>query len=93
MFNKIAENVLFCNLGPKLAQTGGANSINTNFLWIFLNALGLLLIKILLVQISYNIVVPRILASYNVNMSKYRPLNFIEALFLVILINNLFSRF
>jgi hypothetical protein len=93
MFSKMSENMLFC-WGPKMYnQTGGGNSFNTNGAFIFLVGLIIFFIKVLLVQISYNIVVPRLLSSYNVNMMRYRPLSFVEAIFLVILFNNLFSRF
>jgi hypothetical protein len=48
---------------------------------------------VLLVMISYNIVVPRILESYSVDMQRFRTISFLESIFLVILFNNLFSRF
>ena len=95
MFSKISENMLFC-WGPTMYnQKGGSmNSFGyNNGAFIFIVGLILFFIKVLLVQISYNIVMPRILSSYNVNMMRYRPLSFIEAIFLVILFNNLFSRF
>ena len=94
MFSKMSENMLFC-WGPKMYnQSGGSlNSMGSNSAFIFCVSLVLFFIKVLLVQISYNIVAPRLLSSYNINMMRYRPLSFIEAIFLVILFNNLFSRF
>ena len=94
MFSKISENMLFC-WGPTMYnQKGGSmNSFGNSGVFLFVVGLILFFIKVLLVQISYNIVVPRLLSSYNINMMRYRPLSFVEAIFLVILFNNLFSRF
>lgn len=81
----------------KKAQSmiGGAiagTNAGTGFL-LFIITLAMFFIKVLLVMISYNIVIPRILDTYSVDMSRWRPLTFLEAIFLVILFNNLFSRF
>ena len=93
MITKVLENFLFNYKNYKL-QKGGNNSLEagSNILIFFISLL-LLLIKSLLVMISYNYVVPRILNTYNVNLTKYRPIIFSEAILLVILFNNLFSKF
>jgi hypothetical protein len=75
--------------GAAVAAEGSSG----NGFMLFLITLCLFLIKVLLVMISYNIVVPRILESYSVDMNKFRPITFLESIFLVILFNNLFSRF
>ena len=93
MITKVLENFLF-NYKNYHIQKGGNNSLDTGSnILIFFISLLLLLIKSLLVMISYNYVIPRILNTYNVNLTKYRPIIFSEAILLVILFNNLFSKF
>ena len=101
MFSSLVENFLFNSASmarrPKTSQSmlGGAVAgpdAGTGFLF-FIITLAMFFIKVLLVMISYNIVIPRILDTYSVDMSRWRPLTFLEAIFLVILFNNLFSRF
>jgi hypothetical protein len=70
-----------------------ASESSGNGFMLFLITLCLFLIKVLLVMISYNIVVPRVLESYSVDMQRFRTITFVESIFLVILFNNLFSRF
>jgi len=77
------------NLLTKFAvkQTGGG-AIRSNMgttLTIFLISLVLFMIKVILVQWSYNEVVPKI------SEEKYRKLTTIDAVFLVILIQSLFT--
>jgi len=100
MFNSLVENFLFNSHGMALSSkktqsmAGGAGNgeLGVGFM-VFLVSLAMFFIKVLLVMISYNIVVPRILDTYSYDMSRWRPLTFLEAIFLVILFNNLFSRF
>ena len=95
MFSSVIENFLFQGGATKIMKGGSASmdgSYGSGFLF-FLIALAMFFIKVLLVMISYNIVVPRLLESYGNDMTKYRQLNFLEAIFLVILFNNLFNRF
>lgn len=93
MITKVLENFLF-NYKNYNIQKGGSNGLDTGSnILIFFISLLLLLIKSLLVMISYNYVIPRILNTYNVNLTKYRPIIFSEAILLVILFNNLFSKF
>lgn len=99
MFGSLVEHFIYNsqnggNMMKKMA--GGAAAVsesNGNGFMLFLITLCLFLIKVLLVMISYNIVVPRILESYSVDMQRFRTITFLESIFLVILFNNLFSRF
>jgi len=99
MFGSLVEHFIFNsqNGGAIMKKmTGGATVMpesSGNGFILFLITLCLFLIKVLLVMISYNIVVPRILDSYSVDMQRFRTITFVEAIFLVILFNNLFSRF
>jgi hypothetical protein len=100
MFGSLVEHFIFNsrNSGAAMKKMmGGAAAAvegsSGNGFMLFLITLCLFLIKVLLVMISYNIVVPRILESYSVDMQRFRPISFLESIFLVILFNNLFSRF
>lgn len=100
MFGSLVEHFIYNSqngsstmkkmMGGAAAAAEGSTS---NGFMLFLITLCLFLIKVLLVMISYNIVVPRILESYSVNMQRFRTITFLESIFLVILFNNLFSRF
>ncbi len=95
MFSSVIENFLF-NGGSTKMMKGGTGSIDgsySNGFLFFIIALAMFFIKVLFVMISYNIVVPKLLESYGNDMTKYRQLNFLEGIFLVILFNNLFNRF
>ena len=95
MFTSVIENFLFNGSATKMMK-GGAGSMDgsySNGFLFFIIALAMFFIKVLLVMISYNIVVPKLLESYGNDMTKFRQLNFLEGIFLVILFNNLFSRF
>jgi len=103
MFTSTIENFLFNTatmaLRPKKHSTleGGANlqipeGFGSNFI-LTLIIIAVFFIKVLIVMISYNIIVPRLLDSYGQDMSRFRPINFIESIFLVLLFNNLFSKF
>ena len=99
MFGSLVEHFIFNtqNGGSVMKKMMGGASVmpesSGNGFILFLITLCLFLIKILLVMISYNIVVPRILESYSVDMRRFRTITFLESIFLVILFNNLFSRF
>ena len=95
MFSSVIENFLFHGGATKMMK-GGAGTMDgsySNGLLFFLIAVAMFFIKIMLVMISYNIVVPRLLESYGNDMTKFRQLNFLEGIFLVILFNNLFGKF
>jgi hypothetical protein len=98
MFSSLVEHFIYNTQngsGIMKKMTGGASVMpesRGNGLMLFLITLCLFLIKVLLVMISYNIVVPRILESYSVDMQRFRTITFVESIFLVILFNNLFSR-
>jgi hypothetical protein len=95
MFSSVIENFLFNGSSAKMMKGGAVameGAYSNGFLF-FIIALSMFFIKVLLVMISYNIVVPRLLESYGNDMTKFRQLNFLEGIFLVILFNNLFSRF
>jgi len=100
MFGSLVEHFIFNsrNSGTVMKKMMGgaaaaAEGSSGNGFMLFLITLCLFLIKVLLVMISYNIVVPRILESYSVDMQRFRTISFLESIFLVILFNNLFSRF
>ena len=101
MFGSLVEHFIFNsqNSGTAMkkmmggAAAAAAEGSSGNGFMLFLITLCLFLIKVLLVMISYNIVVPRILESYSVDMQRFRTITFLESIFLVILFNNLFSRF
>jgi hypothetical protein len=100
MFGSLVEHFIFNsqNGGAAMKKMMGgavaaAEGSGGNGFMLFLITLCLFLIKVLLVMISYNIVVPRILESYSVDMQRFRTISFLETIFLVILFNNLFSRF
>ena len=95
MFNKVAQTLLCYNPNVVTQSGGSMNKNSSNFFgfYLFLISLLFFVIKVLLVMISYNFVVPRLLSSYSVDMRKYRPITFVESIFLVILLNNLFSKF
>jgi hypothetical protein len=102
MFGSLVEHFIFNSqnggaamkkmMGGAAAAVAAEGSSGNGFM-LFLITLCLFLIKVLLVMISYNIVVPRILESYSVDMQRFRTISFLESIFLVILFNNLFSRF
>jgi hypothetical protein len=102
MFGSLVEHFIFNSqnggaamkkmMGGAAAAAAAEGSSGNGFM-LFLITLCLFLIKVLLVMISYNIVVPRILESYSVDMQRFRTISFLETIFLVILFNNLFSRF
>ena len=99
MFGSLVEHFIFNSQnssGIMKKMTGGVSIMpesSGNGFMLFLITLCLFLIKVLLVMISYNIVIPRILDSYSVDMKRFRTITFLETIFLVILFNNLFSRF
>jgi len=104
MFGSLVEHFIFNSQnggaamkkmigGAAAAAAAASEGSSGNGFMLFLITLCLFLIKVLLVMISYNIVVPRILESYSVDMQRFRTISFLESIFLVILFNNLFSRF
>jgi hypothetical protein len=99
MFGSLVEHFIYNSQnssGIIKKMAGGASVMpetSGNGFMLFLITLCLFLIKVLLVMISYNIVVPRILESHSVDMQRFRTITFVESIFLVILFNNLFSRF
>ena len=103
MFGSLVEHFIFNSrnsgtvmkkmIGGAAAAAASSEGSSGNGFMLFIITLCLFLIKVLLVMISYNIVVPRILESYSVDMQRFRTITFLESIFLVILFNNLFSRF
>jgi len=81
MFDQLSKQVVK-QLGG--AQVSSSASWSTTFL-ILLISLIILFIKVLLVHWSYNEVIPSL---FN---EKYRPISITEALYLVILIQTLFT--
>ena len=68
---------------------------NENMLQLFGLSLFIHLIKGLLVMVSYNWMMPKIIYNANPNYDyrKFRNINFLEAILLVILFTNLFNHF
>ena len=68
---------------------------NENMLQLFMLSLFILLIKGLLVMVTYNWMMPKITynANPNYDYKKFRRINFLEAILLVILFTNLFNHF
>lgn len=93
MFSSVIENFLFHGGATKMMKGGAMDGSYSNGLLFFLIAVAMFFIKVLLVMISYNIVVPKLLESYGNDLTKFRQLNFLEGIFLVILFNNLFNQF
>ena len=91
MFYDLVKKIIFNSFNKKM--TGGAEVSQYSNLSLFFIMIGLFIIKVLLVMISYNIVVPRILEKWGKNPEDFRPLSFVECVFIIILFNNLFNRF
>jgi len=73
-----------------ITQLGGGIEKNTpNGFIAFIVVLFVIVIKVFIVMISYNIVVPRIMDSWGRDMTRFRPITFAESFFLVLLFNNL----
>ena len=88
-------NVL-SNYGMKLIQQGGAKAVKApgvggNFLMLFTAALIALLFRGLLVYLTYNSIAPKLAENVGGDPGKFRPLSVMEALLMVILIQNLFN--
>lgn len=96
MFSHLVENFLFNNAQMSgrnikgITQLGGGieKSAPNGFIAFFI-ILAVIVIKVLIVMISYNVVVPSILDSWGNDMSRFRPITFYESFFLVLLFNNL----
>ena len=65
-----------------------ADPQNTHYLLIAV--LGVILIKTLAVQWSYNIIFPRLISNFGASIKNFRPLTFYESFILVILVSFLF---
>ena len=95
MIKDLLKKLLFKSVN--LNQKGGNNGMFSNDPFnsgtLFFITIIFLIIKVLIVMICYNYIVPRLMISYNVDISKFRYLNFLESLILVILFNNLFCSF
>ena len=61
-----------------------------NNLQTFLILLVVFFIKVYLVQFSYNFVAPKLISDFGNKESAFKELSFSQAIFLVILANNLF---
>jgi hypothetical protein len=75
---------------------GGGNSVLSNdkvSSELFLVLLLVFLIKVFLVQYSYNTIAPKLIQNWNHDSkpSQFKQLNYMEAALFVILANNLFS--
>ncbi len=98
MFTDLIQKFLLSDMKKSVSLKGGATMIANEMtggqkIEIFLWFLALFIIKVLLVMISYNIVGPRIMEKWGKDPDNFRPLSFVESIFIVILFNNLFNRF
>lgn len=80
MINRVIEKALFGSFSNK--QSGGGKGMN--HFTLFVVAILFFFLKAYLVMFSYNYVVPRMYPEQNTKL-----LNFTEAIFLTILVNNL----
>lgn len=63
---------------------------------LFLMSIFMLLIKGLIVMLSYNLIAPKLISNFKTQYNpqqEFRPLSFWEGILVVILFNNLFSRY
>jgi small-conductance mechanosensitive channel len=88
MFKQL-EKSLARSLSGGARSSSGMNGISP--FGLFVATLVLLLVKVFIVMICYNTLMPRLLMSYNVDMSNYRSLTFTESILLVVLFNSLFN--
>tara|TARA_A100001015_G_scaffold299364_1_gene383337 strand:- start:1144 stop:1428 length:285 start_codon:yes stop_codon:yes gene_type:complete len=68
---------------------------NNQMLIVFMLSLLILMVKSILVQMTYNNVMPVVIASFKEKydpLTEFRPLNLPESVLLVILFNNLFGK-
>ena len=81
--------------GNLMSKSFNSNIEGANFLYLFAMSLLLLIIKGVLVQVTYNYIAPKLVNNVNSNydFKKFRRLNLIEAILIVILFNNLFNPF
>jgi len=78
----------------KLVQKGGAKAMNTpdtglTFLILFFIALFSLFIRGFLVYFTFNAIGPKLLENHGGDATNFRPITMVEAIFLVILVQNL----
>lgn len=68
--------------------------LNQNILFLFSVGIFYILLKGLLVMLTYNIMIPKITYNFNPNYDgkKFKKITFIESILLVILFSNLFNR-
>ena len=95
MIKDFIKKLLFksVNLNQKGGSIGMFSNDPFNSGALFFITIIFLIIKVLIVMICYNYIIPRLMVSYNMDISKFRYLNFLESLVLVILFNNLFCNF
>lgn len=82
MIQKLGVNLIMRSLGGSSVMAGGAKHGAKGYLGAFVFVLIMFLIKVWLVQYSYNYVAPRLMESSS-------ELSYTDAVFLVILFNNL----
>jgi hypothetical protein len=92
MSRTIMKNIL---VGGGLIPRSMGKDTSTTFLGLMLLGLVILLIKGILVMLTYNIMMPKMMYNYNsqYNVNEFRRMNLIEAILMVILFNNLFSSY
>ncbi len=80
-------------LKPALGQSGGGKQ--NGGLLLFVIILTLFLIRAFIVQYSFSMIVPNLIARFSAEPEKtlanYRPLTYVEAIFLTLLTSSLFN--
>jgi hypothetical protein len=94
MIYDLVQSFMTTGFSGKKMSGGAAVAGSSMSGWsLFFSLLLIFIIKVLLVMISYNMVAPTVLEKWGKNPQEFRPLSFVECIFIVILFNNLFSRF
>tara|TARA_B100000700_G_C14950208_1_gene811283 strand:+ start:882 stop:1124 length:243 start_codon:yes stop_codon:yes gene_type:complete len=71
---------------------GGSDLFKKDSMDVYFYVLVLFIIKVFLVQYSYNVIAPRLIMNWQDKQIKnFRPLSFLEASMFLILANNLFT--
>ena len=89
MFKQLEKSLARSLSGGARSSSGMMNGVSP--FGLFVATLVLLLVKVFIVMICYNTLMPRLLMSYSVDMSNYRSLTFTESILLVVLFNSLFN--
>jgi len=90
MFKQLEKSLAY-SLSGGSSKKNSNNSYDVSPFGLFMATLILLLVKVFIVMVCYNALMPKLLMTYNVDMSNYRSITFSESILLVILFNSLFN--